>query len=162
MRYLTGEEEKNAQEYMNTAAKIALSGTCERSLCGAVIVKEKIIIGQGFNSPPRELESQRKCSIKKNMYDQKVTDKTCCMHAEQRAIIDALKNNPSQIIGSTLYFIHLSNEKERVPAKKPYCTICSKLALDVGISEFVLSTQNGICVYDTEEYNLISFEYKEE
>jgi hypothetical protein len=30
-------------------------------------------------------------------YHRKVTDKTCCIHAEQRALFDALKNHPEQI-----------------------------------------------------------------
>lgn len=44
-------------------------------------------------------------------------------------------------------------------AGKPYCTICSKMALDVGIAEFVLWHEEGITVYDTKEYNELSFQY---
>jgi hypothetical protein len=44
---------------------------------------------------------------------------------------------------------------------KPYCTICSKSALDIGIKEFVLWHEDGICAYDTAEYNLLSFDYQE-
>ena len=45
-------------------------------------------------------------------------------------------------------------------AGKPYCTICSKLALDVGIKEFVLWHKDGIAVYDTHEYNELSFAFR--
>ena len=52
MRYLTGEEEKEAIKYINEAGKIAQQSCCLRSKCGAVLVKENEIIGVGFNSPP--------------------------------------------------------------------------------------------------------------
>ena len=33
------------------------------------------------------------------------------------------------------------------------------MALDAGIKKFVLWHEQGICIYDTEEYNEISFNY---
>ena len=170
MRYLTGDEERQALECIATATQIAMLSTCQRSRCGTIItnneffegIEQIIVIGIGYNSPPAELESQRKCSRKKDEYAGKVTDKTCCIHAEQRAIIDALKTNPEYVEGSRLYFIRLDNDGNPTPAGKPYCTHCSKLALDVGIKEFVLLHEQGICVYDTEEYNTLSFQYRGE
>jgi len=91
VRYLFGNEEKKALEYISKATIVAQNATCERSKCGSVIVKLDEIIGSGFNSPPHDLEEQRRCSCSKDSYHKKVTDKTCCVHSEQRAIIDALK-----------------------------------------------------------------------
>lgn len=90
-----------------------------------------------------------------------MTDKTCCVHAEQRAIMDALRNNSNEIAGSSLYFVRLNKNGTFSRAGKPYCTICSKMALDVGIEEFILWHKQGICVYNTEEYNKLSFLYTE-
>jgi len=164
MRYLFGNEEKKALEYITKASEVALNATCERSKCGSVIVQNDEIIGSGFNSPTQNKEEQRRCSYSKDSYHKKVTDKTCCVHAEQRAIMDALRNNPDKIAGSRLYFIRLNNNgtlsKIGSQAGKPYCTICSKMALDVGIEEFVLHHKQGICVYSTDEYNTLSFQYK--
>jgi len=160
MRILSGEEEKIASGYMKEAVKSALKSSCLKSKCGTVIVKDGKIIGRGFNSPPKELESQRKCLVDKKDFDDKVGDKSCCIHAEQRAIMDCLKNNADKINGSSLYFIRLDMQGNMQHAGKPYCTYCSKLALDVGISEFLLWHEKGICAYDTEEYNHISFQYK--
>jgi len=159
MRYLSGEELNSALKYIDEAEKIALNATCERSKCGSIIVKDNKIIGTGFNSPPKDEESQRRCSYSKDSYNKKVTDKTCCVHAEQRAIMDALRNNPNKIIGSRLYFIRLDENNKKTFAGKPYCTICSKMALDAGIAEFVLLHEQGVCVYNTDEYNLLSFQY---
>lgn len=161
MRYLSNNEEKKALEYIDKASQIALSSTCECSHCGSVIVKGDKIIGMGFNSPPQNKEEQRRCSYSKDSYHKKVTDKTCCVHAEQRAIMDALRNNPDKIIGSRLYFIRLEDKGTPSRSGNPYCTICSKMALDVGIEEFVLWHKKGVCVYDTNKYNALSFQYKE-
>ena len=160
MRVLVGEEEAAALDYLNEAAKIALNATCGRRKCGSIIVGDKGIIGAGFNSPPGGNEGQRRCSCPKDSYDRRVTDKTCCVHAEQRAIMDALRNNPDKILGSRLYFIGLDEQGNPARSGKPYCTICSKMALDSGIREFVLWHEEGISVYDTEEYNQISYLYK--
>lgn len=160
MKYLENKEKFEAQQYIDEAIKVALQATCKRSKCGSVIVKDSKIIGQGFNSPPKNLENQRRCQCDKDSYDKKVTDKTCCVHAEQRAIIDALANNADKLPGARLYFIRLDKTDKPTPAGQPYCTICSKMALDVGIVEFVLLHEDGIGLYDTEEYNKISFEYK--
>ena len=147
--------------FINEAVKIAKQSTCERAKCGSIIVKDNEIIGQGYNSPPNNSENQRKCKNNKDLYHKKVTDKTCCIHAEQRAIFDALKRNPERIKDSKLYFIRLDKENNKTPAGNAYCTICSKIALDVGISEFILMHKDGIKTYNTEEYNLLSYNYKE-
>jgi len=161
MRYLSGDEEKNALECMLEASWIALHSTCQRSRCGSIIVKNNELIGAGFNSPPNNDESQRRCSCSKEAYDEKITDNTCCVHAEQRAIMDALRKNHGKIHGSRLYFVRIDENGKPTRAGKPYCTICSKMALDAGIAEFVLWHEKGICVYDTKEYNFLSFEYQD-
>jgi len=160
MKVLKGNEEKEAMKFIDEAAKVALNATCTRSKCGCVIVKDGKIIGEGFNSPARGLESQRRCDNSKDSYDKKVTDKTCCVHAEQRAIMDALKKNSSKIAGSRLYFIRLDENDVKIMAGQPYCTICSKMALDSGIAEFVLWHESGMTVYATDEYNDLSFRFK--
>lgn len=153
-------ERKEASLFIDKAANYALKATCKRSQCGCVIVKGKKIIGIGSNNPPKRLESQRRCDCKKDSYHKKVTDKTCCIHAEQKAIMFALEHYPELLAGSRLYFIRLDN-MSGAPSTSgdPYCTICSKMALDVGIKEFVLLTKRGLCVYDTEEYNTLSYQY---
>lgn len=159
MRYLSGNEEIEALRYLDTAALTASSATCARHRCGSIMVKDGVIIGRGFNSPPADSEAQRRCSNSKDSYNKKVTDKTCCIHAEQRAIIDALKKNPDKVTGSRLYFMRLDSDGNKTRSGRPYCTICSKMSLDVRIKEFVLWHDDGICVYETDEYNTLSFGY---
>lgn len=148
-------------DFIEEAVKVAKQSGCERAKCGSVIVKENQIIGQGYNSPPNNSEEQRRCKNNKEDYHKKVTDKTCCIHAEQRAIMDALKNNPSKIKNSKLYFIRLDENNNKTVAGDPYCTICSKMALDAGIKYFILLHENGIKEYLTEEYNLLSYKFQD-
>jgi len=162
MQVLSGEKEQEALCFIKEAAMLAAcNASCKRSKCGSVIVKEGKIIGEGFNSPPAGDESQRRCDNSKSQYHPKVTDKTCCVHAEQRAIMDALKNNADKIAGSILYFVRLDDEGKEAVSGSPYCTICSKMALDAGVKEFVLRHEQGVCAYNTKEYNDISFAYCE-
>lgn len=160
MYVLDGKEKEQALMYIDEAIRVAHSATCERSLCGSVIVSDDLIIGRGFNSPPGDVATQKRCSCSKDSYHKKVTDKTCCIHAEQRAIFDALKHHADKIKGSRLYFVRLNAQGNMSYSGNPYCTICSKSALDQGISEFVLYHKEGITVYDTVEYNDLSFLYQ--
>ena len=160
MIVLNGEEEKIALDILLKTADLAKDATCSMSKCASIFVKDNQIIGAGYNSPPGNIESQRRCNYSKDSYHKKITDKTCCIHAEQRAIIDALTRHPDMIKGSRLYFARLK-DGQMARAGKPYCTICSKMALDAGIAEFTLWHNEGIIVYDTKEYNRLSYEYRE-
>lgn len=151
-----------ALRYFEEAGKEARKALCLRSKCGAVIIdSEGVIIGSGYNAPPQDDQSIRRCSQKHELHTTFKSDKTCCVHAEQRAIMDALKNNPDKVNGATLYFVRLDENGEMKYSGKPYCTICSKMSLDVGIKYFALYHKEGIGVYDTKEYNELSFAYKE-
>ncbi len=74
--------------------------------------------------------------------------------------MDALARNADKIISFRLYFMRLDEEDNLTRAVNPYCTICSKMTLDAGIQEFVLWHEDEICVYETDDYNLLSYEFK--
>lgn len=158
MKILSGEEATKAMEYLDHAATAAAYACCFRSKCGSVIVKDNQIIGKGYNSPP--LDVKLEYCLKDSLPANFKSDKTCCMHAEQRALFDALQHHPDQLSGSRLYFIRLDDKGEKKKAGDPYCTICSKFTLDSGVAEFVLWREEGICVYDTVEYNELSFRFR--
>ena len=175
-RLLFGQEHKDAEYWMKEAVNEAKKySTCLRRKCGAVVVmhltgKINHIMGRGANSPPGDLESQRRCNADKRELHEKVTDPTCCIHAEDRAVRDALaRNGPFKGLaeirkffrGSRIYYMGLNpSDNKIIYAGDPYCTGCSKLVLDAGISEFALWHEEGIRVYQTEDYNRLSFEFK--
>ncbi|MDO8604248.1 MAG: hypothetical protein Q7K40_02490 [bacterium] len=151
-----------AVEYFKEATEDARKALCLRSKCGSIVVDVNgNVIGRGYNAPPQDDVSIRRCNRKHELPSTFKSDKTCCVHAEQRAIMDALKNNPDRLNGSTLYFIRLDDDGGMKYSGKPYCTICSKMSLDAGIKYFALYHKEEICVYDTKEYNELSFAYKE-
>jgi len=161
MRLLEGKEEKNARYYMDKAINVAGYATCLKRKCGAVIVSEEIIIGEGFNSPAQNSELNRVCMEDKKSLDNKVTDKTCCAHAEIRALEDALdKYNKLKLKRAVLFFASVDENGEKIFSGKPYCTICSKSALDKGLKGWVLEHEEGLYFYGAKEYHDLSRNYK--
>jgi hypothetical protein len=75
--------------------------------------------------------------------------------------MDALRHYPEKIIGSTMYFTRIDEKGNPSKSGKPYCTICSKMALDVGIERFVMRNDQGLVEYNTDEYNTISYKFRE-
>lgn len=149
--------ELNPSEILSEAISIARQSKCQRALCGSIIIKDNKIIGRGFNSPAGG-ESNR-CDDKYTIPEGNKHDITCCSHAEVRAIHNALMNSPTQLEGSKLYFIRLNDKLEPTSAGTPYCTICSKEALDSGVAEFGLWRENYFHMYNTQEYNNLSYQY---
>jgi deoxycytidylate deaminase len=161
MTYLTGDEEKEAIQWMKEASLIATQALCKRAKCGTVIVAQDEVIGTGYNAPPLDSSVNQYCLKPYDFSGKPKYDHTCCMHAEWRAIIDALQKNPHKIQGSTIYFTRVDDAGSIVKSGEPFCTVCSRCALDVGIAQFVLWNDTGICVYETEEYNTLSYAYRE-
>jgi len=149
---------KHLEKYFRKAQEEAEKSGCKKRFCGAVIIKGGEIIGRGFNSPPKNLESQRRCGQDKSKLDEKVTDKTCCIHAEERAIFDALKRG-KDLEGGVIYFTSVDQIGNRLYSGEPFCTICSKRALDVGIKGWVLEHESGTIFYSAEEYNELSYNH---
>jgi len=149
---------KDYNRFLSLAEEQAKLATCKRAKCGAVIVKDYGIIGIGFNSPPGN--SKPLCHVDKKTLHEKVTDKTCCVHAERRAMDNALSDfNKKVLKNSTIFFSRVDEKGHVVFSGKPYCTRCSKDALDVGISKWVLRHDSGIYTYDAGEYHELSRNY---
>ena len=159
---LAGKDADEAGRFIAAAAQVAGGALCHRSQCGSVIVAgsgspDAVVIGSGVNSPADGCAIGR--CFKPDLPAGFKSDRTCCVHAEQNAILDALRRHPSRVAGSRLYFIRLDEHGRPAPAGAPYCTICSKLTQAAGIAEFVLLHPEGITVYDADEYNRISFRH---
>lgn len=156
--YLGGEREQEAQYWMHEAGKVAERALCLRDKCGSVIVKDGRIIGAGYNAPPLDRIADRLCDRRFALPKPKF-DKTCCMHAEWRAVMDALRRNPDALPGSDLYFTRVDARGALKRSGQPYCTVCSRFALDAGVRTFALWQQEGIRAYPTAEYNTLSYDY---
>lgn len=147
-----------ALAFVAEAGQQAVMAPCTRGKCGAVIVDRRgRVVGRGFNGPPGGLESQCRCDRKHELPDTFRSDRTCCVHAEWRAIMEALRTTGTTLHGMTLYYCGAEDDGTIRPSGEPYCTICSKLALEAGLDFFVLWHEDGIVAYPTELYNDLSY-----
>jgi deoxycytidylate deaminase len=146
------------EDYFNEAAKVAQKALCLRDKCGAVVVLNNKIIGEGFNGPAGDSATAQKCELDLLNTIKPKSDRTCCVHAEWRAVIDAVRRK-GDIRGSTIYFTRVDDEGNILKSGEPYCTVCSRLALDTGIKYFALRHDTGIKLYDTDEYNDLSYKF---
>ena len=104
------------QRYMEMAAVWARNSYCKRLQVGALIVKDKMIISDGYNGTPSGFENV--CE------DESGATKPYVLHAEANAITKVAKSGNSSD-GATLY----------VTASP--CLECSKLIIQSGIRRVV-------------------------
>ncbi|NDV46982.1 CMP deaminase [Paludibacter sp. 221] len=104
------------ERYMRMARIWAENSYCERRKVGALIVKDKMIISDGYNGTPSGFEN--KCEDADNV------SKPYVLHAEANAITKVARSNNSSD-GATLY----------VTASP--CIECAKLIIQAGIKRIV-------------------------
>lgn len=109
---MTQKELKYAKAYLRMAREWAQLSHCQRKKVGAIIVKDRMIISDGFNGTPTGFENS--CE------DEQGNTKWYVLHAEANAILKVAGSTQS-CKGATLY-ITLSP-----------CQQCSKLIHQAGI-----------------------------
>lgn len=102
--------------YLRMALIWAENSYCERRKVGALIVKDKMIISDGYNGTPAGFENV--CE------DEDFRTKPYVLHAEANAITKVAKSNNNSM-GATLYV-----------TDSP-CIECSKLIIQCGITRVV-------------------------
>lgn len=111
------------KRYMRMARIWAENSYCERRQVGALLVKNKMIISDGYNGTPAGFEN--KCEDENNV------SKPYVLHAEANAITKIARSHNSSD-GATLY----------VTASP--CIECSKLIVQAGIKRVVYGEQYRI------------------
>lgn len=106
------------KRYMRMAFIWAENSYCKRRKVGALLVKEKMIISDGYNGTPSGFENV--CEDDDN------TTKPYVLHAEANAITKVARSNNSSE-GATLYV-----------TSSP-CIECAKLIIQAGIKRVVYS-----------------------
>lgn len=108
------------ERYLRMAMIWAENSYCTRRQVGALLVKDKMIISDGYNGTPSGFENV--CEDDNNK------TKPYVLHAEANAITKVAKSNNSSE-GATLYV-----------SSSP-CLECSKLIIQAGIKRVVFSEQ---------------------
>lgn len=114
----TAKQEALDLRYIRMASIWAENSYCRRRQVGALIVKDKMIISDGYNGTPSGFENV--CEDEQNV------TKPYVLHAEANAITKIARSNNSSD-GSTLY----------VTASP--CIECAKLIIQAGIRRVVYS-----------------------
>ena len=104
--------------YLQMARIWATNSYCKRRQVGALIVKDRMVISDGYNGTPSGFENE--CE------DDNDTTKPYVLHAEANAITKVAKSNNSSE-GATLYI-----------TASP-CMECAKLIIQAGIIRVVYS-----------------------
>lgn len=120
MEFINTENKQNLldQRYLKMASIWAQNSYCKRRQVGALLVKDKMIISDGYNGTPSGFEN--KCEDQNNLTFPYV------LHAEANAITKVAKSNNSSE-GATLYV-----------TSSP-CLECSKLIIQAGIKRVVFN-----------------------
>jgi dCMP deaminase len=155
MRYATAYETKKMEKFIKIAAKEAKKSTCKKSQRGVVIVKNGEIIGRGYNKPT--IEKLCNPCIRENVKDNEKVELCSAIHAEQMAIMDALKKGRN-LEGSRMFHIAVKNGKIKF-SEDTSCTVCSRIVLESDIKDFVLLHKKGFAIYPADEFNRLSFDY---
>ena len=117
--FMTNEKQhRKDYMYLRMAKTWAENSYCERRKVGALLVKDKMIISDGYNGTPSGFENI--CEDENNV------SKPYVLHAEANAITKVARSNNSSD-GSTLYVTTLP------------CMECSKLIIQSGIKRVVYS-----------------------
>jgi dCMP deaminase len=106
------------QRYLKMADIWAQNSYCKRRKVGALLVKDKMIISDGYNGTPSGFENE--CEDEENK------TKSYVLHAEANAITKVAKSGNNSL-GATLYV-----------TSSP-CLECSKLIIQAGISRVVFT-----------------------
>lgn len=118
MDNFTHKQEALDKRYLRMAAIWAENSYCQRRKVGAIIVKDQMIISDGYNGTPSGFENV--CE------DESGVTKPYVLHAEANAITKVARSNNSSD-GSTLY----------VTASP--CVECAKLIIQAGIKRVVFN-----------------------
>lgn len=102
--------------YLRLAKNWALLSYCERKKVGAIIVKDRVIISDGFNGTPSGFDNFCEATNGETHW--------YVLHAEANAILKVAKST-NNCSGATLYLTHSP------------CKDCSKMILQAGITRLV-------------------------
>lgn len=116
MEQQLSKQNKYDKAYLRLAESWAKLSQCNRKQVGAIIVKDEIIISDGFNGTPAGFDNC--CENEEGLTHWYV------LHAEANAILKVAKST-NNCKGATLYLTHSP------------CRDCSKLVLQSGIKRVV-------------------------
>ncbi len=142
-------------DYFIEIAKVVSSrSTCLRRKYGAVIVKDNVIVGTGYNGSPRGYVNcidTGKCTRKELNIPSGERYELCeAVHAEQNAIINS---QPERMKDATIYVAGFEEDKSFADGKP--CLLCTRMIKNSQIKEVVYLKKDGTIDTITDVLSLI-------
>jgi len=131
-----------AQQMVERAAELARDSHA-RTRHAALLVKDGGLLAWGNNGVPFPGEFGH--------HD------LCRTHAEQRAITLAREGDGwRKLQGSTLIYVRLEAD-DSVRLEQPhFCARCSRLALSLGVAEWIFALSEGLAGYSSADYDRVA------
>ncbi len=150
-RPLKRDESALVEQFMERAVGLAKDSHA-RTRHAALVVKDGSVVGWGINGVPLPGEDHCYCNFPLSPHHD-----SCRAHAEQRAINLAREGvGWERLRGSQLLYVRLEGD-DSVRLNEPhFCPRCSRLALSLGVDEWVFPLSDGIVAYSSREYDAVA------
>lgn len=144
--------ESHVAEQMATRAAGLARDSHARTRHAAVLMRDDSLLGWGINGVPFPGEDHCYCKVAEfGNHDM------CRTHAEQRAITLAREGDGWRMLpGAKLVYVRLEAD-DSVRLENPhFCPRCSRLALSLGVAEWIFALSEGLVGYSSADYDAIS------
>src|SRR3984885_12546025 len=140
-----------AEQMVERAAELARDSHA-RTRHAAVLIKDGSLLAWGTNGVPFPGEDHCYCKFAESGHHD-----LCRTHAEQRAITLARDGDGWRLLpGSKLIYVRLEAD-DSVRLQEPhFCSRCSRLALSLGVGEWIFALSEGLVGYSSSDYDKIA------
>jgi deoxycytidylate deaminase len=150
-RPLKRQDSHMAEEMVQRAAELARDSHA-RTRHAAVLVRDGSLLAWGTNGVPFPGEDH--CYCKSGEFGH---HDHCRTHAEQRAITLARSGDGWQTLqGSKLIYVRLEDDDSVRMEEPHFCARCSRLALSLGVAEWIFTLSEGLAGYSSADYDSIA------
>jgi deoxycytidylate deaminase len=150
-RLLNRHDSHLAEQMAERAAELARDSRA-RTRHAAVLMLDGSLLAWGTNGVPYPGEDHCYCNFgERGDHDQ------CRTHAEQRAITLARDGDGwRQLPGSKLVYVRLEADDSIRLEDPHFCARCSRLALSLGVAEWIFALPDGLTGYTAVDYDKIA------
>jgi deoxycytidylate deaminase len=150
-RPLKRQDSAVAEQMVERAAELAKDSHAQTRYA-AVLVRDESLIAWGTNGVPFPGEDHCYCKFGESGHHDR-----CRTHAEQRAITLAREGDGWRMLqGAKLIYVRLEADDSVRLDEPHFCARCSRLALSMGVSEWIFALSEGLVGYAAADYDQIA------
>jgi len=150
-RPLNRQDSHLAEQMAERAAEFARDSRA-RTRHAAVLVRDGSLLAWGTNGVPFPGEDHCYCKVGELGHHD-----SCRTHAEQRAITLAGDGDGWRLLpGSKLIYVRLEPDDSIRLEDPHFCARCSRLALSLGVAEWIFALSDGLVGYSAADYDRIA------